>query len=120
MAFTDFTPDTFEQKLRVKSRLGQLFPNLQPVPVPTWLTELLAKTEQLALYNEKSRSEFISVSMFQAFSDQRGSFGPRSHICRFERHINVPPRRQEQCRLGESIADRNGIDVCREMVPRIE
>ena len=85
MAFTDFTPDNFEQKLGIKSQLSQLFPNLKPVVVPVWLTDLLAKTEQLALYNEKSRSEFIVAPILVAVRELSGSAvailsGPRLDI----------------------------------------
>jgi len=73
MAFTDFTSDNIEQKLGVKLRRSQMFSDLRPVSVPTWLTEMLAKTEQHALLSEKSRSEFIVAPTLVAVRELSGS-----------------------------------------------
>jgi hypothetical protein len=59
VAFTDFTPDNVQQKLGITLQVVELFPKLMPIAVPAWLTDQLAKTRQLALLSEKSRSEFI-------------------------------------------------------------
>lgn len=72
MAFTDFTPESVQQKLGVTLQLAELFPGLTPVEIPRWLTEQLAKTRQLALFSEKSRSEFIVAPILLAARDLLG------------------------------------------------
>jgi hypothetical protein len=72
MAFTDFTLESAEADLGVTARPGVLFPGLQPVPVPSWLRELLARGMQLALVSEKARSEFIVAPILLAFRELSG------------------------------------------------
>jgi hypothetical protein len=69
MAFSDFTPDNVQQKLGIVLHVVELFPNLRSAPVPTWLTDQFAKTRQLALLGEKSRSEFIVAPILIAVRD---------------------------------------------------
>ncbi len=69
MAYTDFTPDTVQQKLGLTLQVVGLFPKLMPIAVPAWLNDQLAKTRQIALLNEKSRSEFIVAPILIAVSD---------------------------------------------------
>jgi hypothetical protein len=69
MAFTDFTPDTVQQKLGITLQLTELFPKLTPIAVPEWLSGQLFKTRQLALLSEKSRSEFIVAPVLIAVRD---------------------------------------------------
>ena len=59
MAYTDFTLEMAEARLGVRARPGELFPGLAPLPIPTWLSDLLARGMPLALVSEKARSEFI-------------------------------------------------------------
>jgi hypothetical protein len=66
MTYKDFTLETVDTALGVALQPGDLFPGLAPIPVPTWLQELLAKTMQLALLSEKARSEFIVVPILVA------------------------------------------------------
>lgn len=72
MAYTDFTLESAEAELGVRSQPGNVFPNLQPVPVPAWLTELLARGMQLALVSEKARSEYIVAPLLLAVRDASG------------------------------------------------
>jgi hypothetical protein len=66
MAYEDFTLETIDTTLGVTLQPADLFPALAPLPVPTWLQELLAKTMQLTLLSEKARSEFIVVPILVA------------------------------------------------------
>lgn len=66
MAYSDFTLEMVEKTLGVTVQQLTLFPNLEPVAVPTWLREILAKGMQLALISEKARSEFIVVPILLA------------------------------------------------------
>jgi hypothetical protein len=66
MAYTDFTLESAEAELGVTSGPGVVFPDLQAVPVPAWLTELLARGMELALVSEKARSEFIVAPVLLA------------------------------------------------------
>ena len=66
MAYSDFTLETAIAKLGIATQLAVLFPDLNPVPVPGWLQETLAKRTPLALISEKSRSEFIVVPVLLA------------------------------------------------------
>ncbi|HEX8199031.1 MAG TPA: hypothetical protein VF590_00985 [Isosphaeraceae bacterium] len=66
MAYTDFTLEVAEASLEVRARPGEIFPGLQPVPVPGWLQDLLARGMQLALVSEKARSEFLVVPILLA------------------------------------------------------
>ena len=72
MAYTDFTLESAEAELGVIARPGVLFPGLQPVPVPPWLRDLLARGMQLALVSEKARSEFIVAPILLAVRELSG------------------------------------------------
>ena len=66
MAYSDFTLETAIAKLGIATQLAVLFPDLNPVPIPDWLREILAKRTPLALISEKSRSEFIVAPVLLA------------------------------------------------------
>jgi hypothetical protein len=72
MAYTDFTLESAETELGVTVRPGVLFPELQPVPIPLWLRELLARGMKLALVSEKARSEFIVAPILLAVRELSG------------------------------------------------
>jgi hypothetical protein len=72
MAYTDFAADNVQSRLGVSFRPAELFPALAAVPVPDWLRDQLAKTRQLALLSEKSRSEFIVAPVLIAVRDLAG------------------------------------------------
>lgn len=69
MAYADFTFDDVTTRLGITTREGALFPDLSPVPVPTWLTDWLGRNTSLALANEKSRSESVIVPVLRAAVD---------------------------------------------------
>ena len=72
MAYTDFTLESAEAELGVIARPGEVFPDLQPAPVPVWLTDLLSRGMQLALVSEKARSEFIVAPLLLAVRESAG------------------------------------------------
>ena len=51
MAYTDFTLESAEAELGVTCRPGEVFTNLQPAPVPAWLSDLLVRGMKL-FYND--------------------------------------------------------------------
>jgi hypothetical protein len=72
MAYTDFTLESAEAELGVTVRPGTLFPGLQPLPVPAWLQDFLARGMRLALVSEKARSEFIVAPILLAIRELSG------------------------------------------------
>jgi hypothetical protein len=66
MAYTDFTLESVDTQLGVKARPGDLFPDVQPVPVPAWLREMLDRGLRQALLSEKARGEFLVVPLLLA------------------------------------------------------
>src|SRR5260370_34972897 len=59
MAYNDFTLERVENTLGVPVQPLDLFPGLAPIPVPSWLQEMLTRGMELSLLSEKARSEFI-------------------------------------------------------------
>jgi hypothetical protein len=75
MAYSEFTLESVARVLGVISRPADLFPDLQPVAVPAWLKETLARGAQgiqLSLISEKSRSEFIVAPILLASREMSG------------------------------------------------
>lgn len=72
MAYTDFTVESAEAELGVRSGGGDVFPALQPAAVPPWLSDALARGAGQAWYSEKSRSEFIVAPMLLAVRELSG------------------------------------------------
>ncbi|HYH67101.1 MAG TPA: hypothetical protein VD866_20565 [Urbifossiella sp.] len=72
MAYTDFTLETAESVLGVTTNPGDLFPDLRPAPVPSWLADSLGRGMQLALVSEKARSEFIVAPILLAVREASG------------------------------------------------
>jgi hypothetical protein len=67
MAYADFTLDSVEQALGLSIRPGELFPNLEPLPVPAWVVESLERGRRTAaLASEKARSEFLVAPILLA------------------------------------------------------
>ena len=66
MAYSDFTLETAIASLGVATELIALFPDLRPLPIPTWLQDTLSRRTPLALISEKARSEFIVVPILMA------------------------------------------------------
>ena len=76
MSYSDFTLESVERVLGVTVRAATLFPQLQPVPVPVWLRDLLARGAQgiqLSLISEKARSEFIVAPILLASREASGN-----------------------------------------------
>jgi hypothetical protein len=59
MAYNDYSLERVEKVLGVIAQPARLFADLAPLPMPTWLREVLARGMALALLSEKARSEFI-------------------------------------------------------------
>jgi len=95
MAYTDFTLESAEAELGVTCRPGVVFPDLQPVPVPDWLTDLLARGMQLALMSEKARSEFIVAPLLLAVRDASG--GTVSILSGHRLDVDAARRLQGEC-----------------------
>jgi hypothetical protein len=67
MPYTDFTLESVETKFSLNTRLGDLFPALEPVAVPVWLDEMLGRGKAVAaLVSEKARSEFLVAPILLA------------------------------------------------------
>jgi hypothetical protein len=52
---------------------GNVFPALTAVPVPAWLTDLLARGTQLRVESEKARNEFILAPILLAVRELSGN-----------------------------------------------
>ncbi len=67
MTYADFTLDSVEKALGLTIRLGELFPQIDPLPSPEWLKDNLARGRaSTALLTEKARSEFVVVPILLA------------------------------------------------------
>jgi hypothetical protein len=70
MAYTDFTLEEAESAFGFTAQPDDLFPGLVPVPVPTWLQELLDRGRHAAaLVSEKARSEFLVAPVLLAAAE---------------------------------------------------
>lgn len=90
MAYTDFTLESTETELGVIAQTAVLFPGLQPLPVPAWLHDFLARAMRIALISEKARSEFIVAPILLALRELSGE---RISILSGER-LDVDPARR--------------------------
>ena len=125
MAYPDFTLESAETELGLTTRGADLFPGLEPSPVPERLQETLSQRTQLALISEKARSEFIVVPILIAcrdlsptplaiFSGQRLDVDPARGLvseCDFILAVGppVPPLRAPIATIVE--AKKNDIEV---------
>lgn len=76
MSYSDFTLESVSRLLGVVTRPADLFSDLQPITVPDWLQETLARGTQgiqLSLISEKSRSEFIVAPILLASRELSGN-----------------------------------------------
>jgi len=73
MAYNEFTLESAEAELGVVAHPGNLFSDLSPIPVPSWLQDLLTRSMQLALISEKARSEFIVAPILLACRELSGN-----------------------------------------------
>jgi len=73
MPYNDFSLETVTSVLGVSAGPADLFLNLDPVPVPSWLRELLDRGMRQVLLSEKARSEFIVVPILLACQELSAS-----------------------------------------------
>jgi hypothetical protein len=73
MPYTDFDVPTVETRFGVQVLPGTVFPPMTPVPVPVWLTDLLARGTQLRVESEKARNEFIIAPILLAVRELSGN-----------------------------------------------
>jgi hypothetical protein len=66
MAYNEFTLEAVLKTFGLTPQPADLFKGLEPLAVPVWLRDLLAKGMQLSLLSEKARSEFIVVPILLA------------------------------------------------------
>jgi hypothetical protein len=90
MSYTDFTLDAVEAAFGLTAQPGELFPGLQPIPVPAWLRDLLERGRQAAaLVSEKARSEFLVVPLLLAAKE----FAPKALAIYSGQRLDVDPTR---------------------------
>jgi hypothetical protein len=73
MPYSDFSIEDIPRRLGYRTRGADLFPGLAPVPVPEWLTAILAKNTALAYISEKARSESIISPVLAAAREVTGN-----------------------------------------------
>ncbi len=66
MPYNDFSLETISTSLGVTVEPGELFPAIEPEPVPAWLREMLDRGMRQVLLSEKARSEFLVVPVLLA------------------------------------------------------
>jgi hypothetical protein len=66
MGYGEFTLDCVIAQFGLELVERPLFGNVQPIEPTPWLSDLLAKGRAIALYSEKSRSEFIVAPVLLA------------------------------------------------------
>jgi hypothetical protein len=71
MPYNDFSLESVSSVLGVNAGPADLFPHVEPVPVPAWLREMLDRGMHQVLLSEKARSEFIVVPILLACQEMR-------------------------------------------------
>lgn len=71
MAYTDFTLDAVTKILGISVEPADLFPSIDPAPIPAWLKDSLDRGRRQALVSEKARSEFLVVPILLATQEFR-------------------------------------------------
>lgn len=90
MPYADFTLESVETAFGLIARPVDLFPGLDPVPVPGWLRDLLERGRQVAaLVSEKARSEFLVVPVLLAARE----FAPEAMTIYSGQRLDVDPGR---------------------------
>ena len=75
MPYSEFTLESANRLLGVKSQPANLFLGLKSSDTPTWLSDTLARGRQggqLSLISEKARSEFVVAPMLLAARELSG------------------------------------------------
>jgi hypothetical protein len=90
MTYKDFTLESAEALLGLAAEPGDLFPELTPAPVPTWLVDHLARGYRVAaLVSEKARSEFLVTPVLLAIQE----FAPGNLTIYSGQRLDVDPER---------------------------
>jgi hypothetical protein len=66
LIYSDFTLENVSKAFQLKLSRATLFPQVEAVAVPTWLTDTLNRGRPFALGSEKARSELIVVPVLLA------------------------------------------------------
>lgn len=72
MPYNDFSLETVSSALGVSAGPADLFPNLDPVPVPLWLREMIDRGMRQILLSEKARSEFLVAPILLGCQEMSG------------------------------------------------
>ena len=70
MSYADFSVESIVSEFGLRVGTAELFPALEPLPVPDWLRDFLERGAQLYPHNAKGRSEFIVAPVLQACQEQ--------------------------------------------------
>lgn len=73
MAYSDFDVATVESRFEVRVLPGTVFPLLAPLAPPGWLTDLLARGNQLRVASAKARNEFIVAPILLGVRELSGN-----------------------------------------------
>ncbi len=66
MAYSDFTVARARKELGLVVEAVELFPSVEPAPIPPWLTETLRRYQGFPLVSEKARGEMIVMPILAA------------------------------------------------------
>jgi hypothetical protein len=70
MAYGDFKAQEIVKKFGIKFRAADLFPKVVPIAPSSWLTESLARGQNLGFGSEKSRSERLVTPILLEMSER--------------------------------------------------
>jgi hypothetical protein len=126
MPYADFKLESVEALLSLTIRPGELFPAIEPLPVPLWVVDHLARGREAApLVSEKARSEFLVVPILLAvreayakpmaiFSGQRLDVEPSLGLigeCDFILALTSPIPRLKSPLVTILVAKKGGIEA---------
>jgi hypothetical protein len=109
MPYTDFDLATAETRLGVSVRPADLFPKLEPVTVPGWLHDQLARGQELALLTEKARSEMLIVPILLAARE----IAERSFAIFSGQRLDVDPTRGLSGECDFILSQQDAVPVLR-------
>ncbi len=72
MTYDDFSLEVITSVLGMNVGPADVFPSLSPIPVPSWLRDMLDRGLGQVLLTEKARSEFIVVPILLACQELSG------------------------------------------------
>ncbi|MGL4550969.1 MAG: hypothetical protein ACRC33_07265 [Gemmataceae bacterium] len=73
MAYRDFTLERVRSDLGIVYRPGDLFPDVNPVAPPAWLTDQLQRGQMMPMTSEKARNERIVAPILFAVGEAAGA-----------------------------------------------